>query len=133
LARLRRLSPLALGRRAAQHGLLGIVATGASMVACYGVLALVGVLGLIGMTVPVNPVLWTAALIALLLLALLGLALNARAHRRADPLLIGIGGALLVGYALIGRYDWRLEAVGFVALLGAALWDRRIYRTAVGC
>lgn len=133
LARLRRLSPLALGRRAAQHGHLGIVATGASMVACYGVLALVGVLGLIGMTVPVNPVLWTAAIVALLLLALLGLALNARAHRRANPLLIGIGGALLVGYALIGRYDWRLEAVGFVAVLGAALWDHRIYRTAVGC
>jgi SAM-dependent methyltransferase len=133
MARIRRLSPFVLARRAAQHGLFGVIATGASMAACYGVLALVGVLGFIGMTVPVDPMLWTAAIIALLLLALLGLALNARAHRRIDPLLIGIGGALLVGYALIGHYDWRIEAAGFATMLVAALWDRRIYRAAVGC
>jgi hypothetical protein len=133
MARIRWLSPFLLARRAAQHGLLGVIATGASMVACYGVLALVGVLGFIGMTVPVDPMLWTAAIIALLLLALLGLALNARAHRRIDPLLVAIGGAVLVGYALIDHYDWRVEAAGFAAMFVAALWDRRIYRAAIGC
>jgi ubiquinone/menaquinone biosynthesis C-methylase UbiE len=133
MARIRRLSPFLLGRRATQHGLLGVIATAASMVACYGVLAVVGVLGFVGMTVPVDPVPWTAAIVAFLLLALLGLALNARAHRRIDPLLIALGGALLVGYALIGHYDWRVEAAGFAAMFVAALWDRRVYRAAVGC
>lgn len=133
MARIRRLSPFRLGRRAAQRGRLGLIAAGASMLACYGVLAVVGALGLLGTTVKFDTALWTGTIVALLALALLGLALNVPAHRRIDPLLVGTCGALLVFYALLGSYDWRLEAAGFAAVLGAALWDRRIYRTAVGC
>lgn len=133
MPRLRRLSPLALGRRLAQYGLLGSVAAGASIIACYGVLAVVTVLGLLGMTVKLDPSVWVGVIVAFLALALLGLALNALAHRRIDPLLVGAGGALLVCYALLGSYDWRPEAAGFAAVLGAALWDRQIYRVAVGC
>jgi hypothetical protein len=127
MAHIRRLSPFVLGRRAAQHGLLGLLATGASILACYGVLALVGALGLLGTTMNLDPALWTAFIVLLVAFALLGLALNARAHRRIGPLLFGTGGAL------IGSYDWRVEAAGFAAMLGAALWDRRVYRIAIGC
>jgi SAM-dependent methyltransferase len=133
MPRLRRLSPLALGRRMAQYGLLGSMAAGASIVACYGVLAVMGVLGLLGTAVKLDPSLWVGVIVAFLALALLGLALNALAHRRFVPLLVGAGGTLLVCYALLGSYDWRLEATGFASLLGAVLWDRRIYRAAVGC
>ncbi|MPZ11716.1 MAG: methyltransferase domain-containing protein [Kiloniellaceae bacterium] len=132
-ARLRRLSPLALGRRMAQYGLLGSMAAAASIIACYGVVAVVGVLGLLGMAVKLDSALWVGFIVTFLALALLGLALNALAHRRIDPLLVGAGGALLVCYALLGSYDWRLEAAGFAFVLGAVFWDRRLYRAAVGC
>jgi hypothetical protein len=39
----------------------------------------------------------------------------------------------MVLYALLGAYDWRLEASGFVAMLGAALWDRHLFRRALNC
>jgi hypothetical protein len=42
-------------------------------------------------------------------------------------------GAALVIYAILVSYDWRIEAVGFAAMMGAALWDRQLYRTAIGC
>jgi arsenite methyltransferase len=132
-ANVRRWSPFALGRRASQHGLVGLLATGAALVACYGLLALVAVLGIMGLSMPLNEGAWAAAIVGLAALSPIGLALNLQVHRTVGPILIGAAGALLVAYAMLGHYDWRIEAVGFAALAGAVLWDRYLFRNAIGC
>ena len=128
LTQLQRLRPAALARRAGQHGVVGLIASVAALVACYGVLALVAGLALLGVSLPVDTRMWTAAIVTLTVLAPFGLAWNFRAHRHLAPILIGAAGALLVLYALLFAYDWRVEAAGFLALLGAALWDRQLFR-----
>jgi hypothetical protein len=59
--------------------------------------------------------------------------LNLRVHRAIGPVILGFAGVLLVGYSMVGRYDWKIEAAGFAALIGAAVWDRRQFRLATGC
>jgi SAM-dependent methyltransferase len=133
VANLRRWSPFALGRRASQHGLVGLLATGAALVACYGLLGLVAVLGIMGLSMPLNEGAWAASIVGLAALSPVGLALNLRVHRAVGPIVIGVAGALLVTYAMLGQYDWRIEATGFAALAGAVLWDRYLFRNAIGC
>lgn len=133
LPQLRRYSPFFLGRRMAQHGLVGLFATSGAIVACYGLLALVSGLAVLGLSVPLDARVWAAAIVVLTALAPVGLALNWRVHRSIGPVAIVVAGALLVLYAVLGSYDWRIEAAGFAAMVGAALWDRRLYRTAIGC
>jgi SAM-dependent methyltransferase len=130
---LRRLSPLAIGRRASQHGIVGLLATFGALAACYGALVLIAGLALLGVAVPLNTQVWTAAIVLLSILAPVGLGLNWRAHRRIGPLVAVAAGVLLVLYAFFRHYDWRIEAAGFAIMLGAALWDRWLYRRALGC
>ena len=66
-------------------------------------------------------------------LAPLALASNLGVHRNFAPVLIGGLGTLLVLYALLGTFDWRIEAMGFATLLAAALVDRHLFRRAVNC
>jgi len=131
--RAQRLRPTVLARRAVQHGVVGSFATIAALAACYGVLALVGGMALLGLSIPLNAQLWTGMIAALALLAPLGLALNLDVHRSWGPTLVGAAGALVVLHALLGAYDWRTEASGFMAMLGAALWDRHLFRRALDC
>jgi SAM-dependent methyltransferase len=133
MASLRRWSPFALGRRASQHGLIGIFATGGALLACYGLLALVAVLGIVGLSVPLSEGVWAAAIVGLAALAPAGLALNLPVHRAMGPIVLGAAGVMLVAYAMLDHYDWRTEAAGFVGLAVAALWDRKLFRAAIGC
>ncbi|MBI4275112.1 MAG: methyltransferase domain-containing protein [Rhizobiales bacterium] len=128
-----RLRPNVLARRAAQHGLIGLFTSVAAVAACYGVLALVVALGFLGLSAPINEQLWTGLIAAFAILAAFALAWNQRVHRSWLPAIVGATGALLVLYALLGTYDWRIEAAGFAALIGAALWDRYLFRRAVNC
>jgi hypothetical protein len=93
----------------------------------------VGAIALLGLSIPLNAQLWTGMIVALVLLAATGLALNLRVHRSWGPTVVGAAGVLVVLYALLGTYDWRIEASGFVAMLGAALWDRHLFRRALNC
>jgi arsenite methyltransferase len=130
---LERLQPTRLVRRAGQHGQLGLIASLAPIAACYGVLALVSTFALLGLTIPVDSRLWAALIAALAVLAPLALAWNLSVHRNIAPVAIGGLGMLLVLYALLATYDWRIEATGFVTLFAAALLDRYLYRRAVNC
>jgi ubiquinone/menaquinone biosynthesis C-methylase UbiE len=132
-ANLVRWSPFSLGRRASQHGLVGLLATGGALVACYGLLALVAVLGVMGLSMPLNEDAWAAAIVGLAVLAPVGLALNLRVHRCIWPIGIGVAGTLVVSYATLAHHDWRTEATGFAALIGAVAWDRQLFRTSIGC
>jgi len=129
----RKLRPTAVMRRAARAGHLGLAASLASVAACYGVLAVVSLLAFIGVAIPVDARLWAGRITCMTVLAPLALAWNAGVHRNIVPPLLGAAGAVLVVYAVLGRYDWRVEALGFVALLAAALLDRHLFRRALGC
>jgi hypothetical protein len=129
----RKLRPSAVVRRAARAGHLGLAASLASIAACYGVLAVVSVLALAGVAMPVDPGLWAGLIASLTVLAPLALAWNAGVHRNIAPPLLGAAGAVLVLYAILGKYDWRVEALGFAVLLAAALLDRHLFRRALGC
>ncbi|KAB2911553.1 MAG: methyltransferase domain-containing protein [Hyphomicrobiaceae bacterium] len=130
---MRWLRPVHLARRAARHGHLGLMTSLASIAACYGVLAVVSALAFMGLAAAVDTLLWTAVIAALTALAPLALAWNVGVHRNMAPALVGAAGAVLVLYAVLARYDWRIEAIGFGVLLGAALWDRHLFRRAIGC
>lgn len=124
---LERLHPATVLRRATQHGLLGLAATGAALIACYGLLALVSLLALLGLTVPVPTAAWAGTIAVLAALVPLALAWSARAHRHFGPLSLAMVGALTIVCTLLLAYDWRIEAAGFAALLSAALWDHRLF------
>jgi arsenite methyltransferase len=128
-----RLRPARLVRRVGQHGFAGLLASAGAIVACYGVLAVVGGLALMGLSVPIDARMWTGLIVALATMAPLAIAWNLPVHRNLGPSLLGGAGALLVLYAVLGSYDWRIEAVGFATLLGAALLDRHLFRSAVNC
>jgi arsenite methyltransferase len=132
-AHAQRLRPAVLARRAAQHGILGSFATLAAVTACYGVLALVGAIGLLGLSIPLNAEVWTGMIVVLAVLVPFAIAWNMRAHGSWGPTVLGGAGALVVLYALLGAYDWRIEASGFLVMAGAALWDRLLFRRAVNC
>lgn len=125
---LQRMHPRTLARRATQHGTLGLFATGAALAACYGLLALVALLAMVGVAVPLDNTVWAATIVVLVALVPLALAWNFRAHRQPGPLVVSCCGAAMVAGTLLLAYDWRVEATGFVILLGAALWDWRLYR-----
>lgn len=128
-----RMRPARLVRRARQHGLAGMLASLAAIAACYGVLAAMGVLGFVGLTLPLDARVWTGLIVALATMAPLAMLWNIAVHRKIWPVLLGGAGALLVLYALLGGYDWRIEAAGFATLIGAALLDRHLFRSAVNC
>jgi arsenite methyltransferase len=132
-ARAQRLRPTVLARRAAQHGLMGSFATIAAVAACYGVLAVVGGVGLLGLSIPLNAQAWTGMIVALAVVAPIGIAWNQRVHGSWGPTIIGAVGALAVLYSLLGTYDWRIEATGFLTMIGAALWDLQLFRRALNC
>src|SRR5690606_5968981 len=54
-----RMRPARLVRRARQHGTAGILASLTAIAACYGVLAVVGTLAFLGLTVPIDARVWT--------------------------------------------------------------------------
>jgi arsenite methyltransferase len=112
---------------------LGVGMAAASLLACYGTLAVVGVLAMLGILLPVNTTLWAAAIAGLALMAPVGIALNRRWHGARGPLALASAGAAMVLYALLVAYDWRLEALGFLVLLGGAGWDFRLYRRSAVC
>jgi hypothetical protein len=128
-----RAAPLALGRRALQHRLAAPIATAAALAACYGTLVLIGALGALGFTVSLNTQVWTGAIVALSLLVPLALVRGQRLHGALGPVLVSTVGALLVTYALLLAYDWRVEAAGFLAMVGAAIWDQILFRRAAQC
>lgn len=128
----RRLDPRRLWRRLRGHGLMGVVSLGLALLSCYGTLALVALLPLLGLRPSLNEGLWAGAIAAFTLSTLGVLAASGVRHRQASPALLGLLGALLVGYALFVSYLAWLELSGFLLLGAAVLWDlyRRRHREA---
>jgi len=126
----RRMDPRRIAAALERRGLAGIVALGVAACACYGTLAALAVLSVLGITLAVNDaaVAGVVALLAALAAAVVGLGM--RKHRSAGPVLPAALGAALIGFAMLVRYDWRIELAGFVLLAAAVAWDWRLRRHA---
>ena len=105
-----------------------------SIFSCKGTLGIVTGLSLMGITLHINVHVWAAAIVAFALVAVLGLALGYRQHRRSGTLLLGIVGALFVIFSLYGSQAIQMmsiprnavEIVGFAGLVAAGIWDWRL-------
>ena len=110
-----------------------------SLAACYGTLGLVALLSAMGVTLALNVQIWAAVIVAFAMLAVLGVTLGYRRHRKADPVRLAVVGAALVIWAMYGADAIRtllgvpstvVEIAGFAALIAAAYWDWRLKRQA---
>ena len=108
-----------------------------SLIACYGTLALVALLSAMGVTLALNVHVWAAVIVAFALLALLGVSLGYRRHRKANPVRLAVVGTALVTWAMFGADAIRsllgvpptvVEIAGFAALIAAAYWDWKLKR-----
>lgn len=99
-----------------------------SIVACYGTLALVGILSLAGVTMSVHEGAWAAAIVVLAWIAVLAMGVNIRSIGSFGPFVIADIGALLVSWVMIVDYSRMLEVVGFALLIVAVLRDRQLRR-----
>ena len=115
-------------QRAAKTSRLASLASVTSLLAvasCYGTLGVVALLSVVGVTVHLNELLMTRVVTVILAAALLGLLTSYRLHRDLKPFLIGLASAALLLWVFYGRYSRPLEALGFVGLVSASIWDFR--------
>ena len=101
----------------------------AAMLACYGTIALVGILSIMGISLVVNPVVQASSISILALLAALLIVLHLKRARSLGPALVAIAGAAVILWVMWGTYNWMLELGGFVAILCAAYWDWRLCKS----
>ena len=102
-------------------------ATALAIVSCYGTLMLIGVLSLLGVSLAAEGRAWArGAVVLFAALATVGIAASSAAHRRFAPVVLSGIGFLLTSWATYGFHSRLVEAVGFVLLIFATVWDRRI-------
>ena len=111
-----------------RFGWVAGAATALSLVACYGTLAVIGLLGVLGIAIALDQALWAGAIVAFAVLAVGGLGLGLMRHRRPWPILIGGLGAVDLGYTMYVQYGRLTEVAGFALLCLAAYWDWRLRR-----
>lgn len=109
-------------------GLLAPCGTALALIACYGTLAVVGLLSLARISVSINEGIWAAAIVLFALLALVGLFLSWRRHRRIWPVVLGIVGVGVIVFTMGVAYNRVVEFVGFAVLVGAVILDWRAKR-----
>ena len=118
--------------RVSRYGWLAGASAVLSVLACYGTLAAITVLSLLGISLTLNPRAWAAVIVALAAASALLVAANFMRHRIIGPPALAIAGVSLLGWVMYASYSRSGELVGFALLLGAAAWDFRLRRCAVG-
>lgn len=102
------------------------VATGIlALASCYGMLVLVAGLGALEISFEINNTLWGTIIILLSATRCLALTRNAGRHGHIAPASSGVLGLAILVWVMLIHYAASLEFVGFGALLGGVLWDRR--------
>lgn len=104
------------------------IAVALSLVACYGTLAVVLLLSAAGITMNVHEGAWATAIVVFAWIAVLAMGVNIPVYRNFGPFVVADIGALLVSWVMFVDYSRTLEMLGFVLLMAAALWDRRLRR-----
>lgn len=104
-----------------RRGLWGFVALTMALLACYGTLALVGIMGMLGASMVLNNGVWAAAILACAALASVVIATGITKHRTMAPLLIALGATGLLTFTMLVDYQVWLEILSFAGL-GFATW-----------
>ena len=105
-----------------------VVSLAAALLACYGTLALVGLLSVLGVSMVINAAAWAGVIVVFAGLAAFGIALGIRGHRRPAPLVLALFGFALIAWAMLGHYNRTSEITGFTLLAAATAWDWRLRR-----
>jgi len=109
---------------------LGSATSLLAILACYGTLAVVGLLSVVGISIQLDEGLLVKLISGLLILALLGMGYSYRAHRHPGPLLLSVTSAALLFWVFYGSYSKPLELTGFALLVLASVWDFRAKKRA---
>lgn len=100
----------------------------AGLLACYGTLALVGLLSVLGISIAINAAAWAGAIVVFAGLTAFGIALGMRLHQRPAPFVLALLGFVLIAWTMLGRYGRTSEITGFATLAAATAWDWRARR-----
>jgi hypothetical protein len=104
-------------------------ATVLALAACYGTLAVVGILSLLGATLAPHDGAWAGAISLFAVLAFIGTVLGYRKHGGVGPAVTGLLGAALIVGVMFGPYSFVAELGGFALLIVAAWWDWKLKRS----
>jgi arsenite methyltransferase len=104
-----------------------------ALLACYGTLALIGLLSVLGVSIAVDATAWGGAIVLFAGLTVCGIALGWRRHRRPAPVALALLGLALIAWAMFDRYDRITEIAGFALLFAATAWDWRLRRQGLSC
>jgi hypothetical protein len=110
----------------ARRRLAAPVTLALSLLACYGTLAALAALSALGVALALNPGIWAGVIVLFAVLAAVAVALGARRHGSALPVLPATAGVALLCYVMFGRFDRMLELAGFALLAAAVFWDHRL-------
>ncbi len=105
------------------RGIVGVIAAGLAVLACYGLLALTALLPLVGIRLGLDQTAWVAVIVVFTLLTLLAVLAGFRRHRSVLPGSAAIAGSGLILYALLVDYGALLELAGFALLITAVSAD----------
>lgn len=114
------------------RGVVGVIAAGLAVLACYGLLALTALLPLIGVRLILDETLWTALIVVFTLLTLLAVIAGFRRYRSVFPAAAAIAGSGLILYALLVAYGVLVELAGFALLIIAVAADAYLRHRAIG-
>ena len=110
------------------HNTFALVSTVTAMLACYGTIAAIGLMAALGIAISVNAGVQAGVITLFAILAAVIIVVNGVQKRYLGPPLLALTGTGIICWVMWGRYNWMLELVGFLALLGAAYWDWRRHR-----
>lgn len=99
-----------------------------SIMACYGTLAVTGLLSLLGIALPLHEGAWATVIVVFAWLAVLAMGVNLRIVKNPGPFILCDVGALLVSWVMLVDYVQSMEVIGFLMLIAAAFWDRALRR-----
>ena len=118
----RRLNPKRIAR-IGHRGLWGAAAAALSVLACYGTIAILGLLSVLGIGVALDEGLWALTITAMAALAAIATAFNLPRHGKPWPIVMTLLAAGAIAYVMLIAYDPLLEAVGFVLLVAGVGFD----------
>ena len=110
-------------------GLSGRLSLALSLLACYGTLALVGLLSALGIALAVDEGTWAGAILIFAWASLASLAHGRHAHGSSGPVATGLAGAGLLTYTLLLDYRPVTEIAAFAILALASFHDFRRRRS----
>lgn len=99
------------------------VAVAASVLVCYGTVALTLLLSTMGVTMSLHEGAWATAIVVFAWIAVLAVGVNIPLYRSMVPFIIADVGALLVSWVMFIQYSRGLEILGFAMLVVAAWRD----------